>query len=139
VTDQKNMPVVSAPTEQQVTEQEKKEPDRSPPPPPESDAQRFEQLIRRFSRPASQITGRIVSLFGLMLIVATLVLGIIHMLVTVDFSTAIIAGAALSIAGIWTIATEDAETRRTAEREWVRLHADDVADAINRRPGTPEK
>jgi len=134
------MQVVPVTKEQQVTEpEERRGLDRSLPAPPESDAKRFERLIRQFSRPASQITGRIISLFGLMLIVATLVLGIIHMLVATDFSTAIIAGAVLSIAGIWAISTEDAETRRAAEREWVRSHADDVGEAINRRPGTSGK
>ena len=71
-----------------------------------------------------------------MLIAATLVLGIIHMLVDVDFGTAIIAGAALSIAGIWTIKTEDAETRRAAEREFTRLHAGQVSQAISQQFGS---
>jgi hypothetical protein len=58
------------------------------------------------------------------------------MLVAVDFSTAIIAGAALSIAGIWTIKAEDDETRRAAEREFVRQQAANVSDSIERHYGS---
>ena len=65
----------------------------------------LERLIVWSSQPASQISGHIISIFGLMLVVATLVLGIIHMLGTVDFVATMSAGTVLSSAGIWAITT----------------------------------
>jgi hypothetical protein len=138
VTDPENMQVVPISEESQTVEQKERE-NSGPSRTHDSDTQAFERLIRRFSRPASQVTGSIVSLLGLMLVAATFFLGVFHAIVTVDFGTAIIAGAALSIAGIWTLKTEDDETRRAAERELMRLHADDVSQSIDRYFGTSGK
>lgn len=78
-------------------------------------ASKLEQLILWFSLPSSQISGRIVGLFGLILVVTTLVLGLIHMLGTVDFVATMAAGTTLSIAGIWAITSDYIRAQRAAE------------------------
>jgi hypothetical protein len=87
------------------------------PPVSETKAAKFERLILWFSQPASQISGRIVGLFGLSLVVATLVLGLIHMLGTVDFVATMTAGTVLSIGGIWAITTDYIRAQRAAAGE----------------------
>jgi len=71
-----------------------------------------ERLIRSFSQPASRITGRIISFIGLALVVTTFILGIVHLLGSADFVASIISGAALSIAGIAMITTDDVKAQR---------------------------
>jgi len=75
-------------------------------------ATKVEKLIKAFSRSASRITGRIISLIGLALVVTTFMLGIVHLLGSVDFVASIISGAALSIAGIAMITTDDVRAQR---------------------------
>lgn len=82
---------------------------------PKSTPSRLEQLLVRFSQPSSQISGRIVGLFGTLLVIATLVLGLIHMLGTVDFVATMAAGAVLSIAGVWAITMDYNRAQRAAE------------------------
>jgi hypothetical protein len=76
---------------------------------------RLEQLLVRFSQPSSQISGRIVGLFGTLLVIATLVLGLVHMLGTVDFVATMAAGAVLSITGVWAITMDYNRAQRAAE------------------------
>jgi H2-forming N5,N10-methylenetetrahydromethanopterin dehydrogenase-like enzyme len=75
-------------------------------------AAKVEQLIKAFSQSASKITGRIISLVGLALVLATFMLGIVHLLGTGDFVASIVSGAALSIAGIAMITTDNARSQR---------------------------
>jgi hypothetical protein len=75
----------------------------------------LEQLLVRFSQPSSQISGRIVGLFGTLLVIATLVLGLIHMLGAVDFVATMATGAVLSIAGVWAITMDYNRAQRAAE------------------------
>lgn len=82
---------------------------------PKATPSRLEQLLVRFSQPSSQISGRIVGLFGTLLVIATLVLGLIHMLGTVDFVATMAAGAVLSIAGVWAITMDYNRAQRAAE------------------------
>lgn len=82
---------------------------------PKATLARLEQLLKRFSEPSSQISGRIVGLFGTLLVIATLVLGLIHMLGTVDFVATMAAGALLSITGIWAITMDYNRAQRAAE------------------------
>ena len=91
-------------TSPQATEIETRPESRNPAVPPGIKADRqpgrrlrrqLEQLLVRFSQPSSQISGRIVGLFGTLLVIATLVLGLIHMLGTVDFVATMAAGAVL--------------------------------------------
>jgi hypothetical protein len=94
-----------------------------------------EQLVQRFSRPASQITGRFISLFGLMLIVAALVLATIHLLGAADFIAATIAGALLSIAGILTLITDYVSAQNAALLDLARRGAEAQKEAEDRRLG----
>lgn len=75
---------------------------------------RLGRLIRVFSNPASQVTGRLVSLLGLLLIAATLVLGVINLLGQVDFVAAMTAGAALSIGGAFALQADYVRSWRAA-------------------------
>lgn len=75
-------------------------------------AKKVGDLIKSFSQPASQITGRIISFIGLSLVVTTFMLGIVQLLGSVDFVASIISGAALSIAGIAMITTDDVRAQR---------------------------
>jgi hypothetical protein len=86
-------------------------------------------MVLQFSRPASQITGRLISLFGLALIAATLVLAIIHMLGAVDFVAATIAGALLAIAGILTLMTDYISAQNAAMIETARVGAEELKRA----------
>jgi hypothetical protein len=88
-----------------------------------------DQMVLQFSRPASQITGRLISLFGLALIAATLVLAIIHMLGAVDFVAATIAGALLAIAGILTLMTDYISAQNAAMIETARVGAEELKRA----------
>jgi hypothetical protein len=92
--------------------------------PPGATARKIDRLVQDFSRPASQITGRLISLFGLMLVVAALVLSIIHMLGAADFVATIIAGTVLAVAGILTLTTDYIGAQRAAERTLARANAD---------------
>lgn len=83
-----------------------------------------DQMVEQFSRAASQITGRLISLFGLMLIVAALVLATIHLLGAEDFVAATIAGALLSIAGILTLMTDYISAQNAALIELAQLGAE---------------
>jgi hypothetical protein len=76
---------------------------------------RLEKLLVRFSQPSSQISGRIVGLFGTLLVIATLVLGLVHWLGTVDFVATMAAGAVLSITGVWAITMDYNRAQRAAE------------------------
>lgn len=102
----------------------------------ESRAADLESLIKLFSRPASKISGGLVGLVGLLLVGATLGLGIAHLLVAADFTAAIISGTALSIAGVYALAVDDFSIRRAAEREFVRSHADEIRRSMNQNPGS---
>lgn len=104
----------------QGTEVEATSESRNPPVPTGTDRQKvkrptLEQLLVQFSQPSSQISGRIVGLFGTLLVIATLVLGLIHMLGTVDFVATMAAGALLSITGIWAITMDYNRAQRAAE------------------------
>jgi hypothetical protein len=102
----------------------------------ESRAADLESLIKLFSRPASRISGGFVGLVGLLLVGATLGLGIAHLLVAADFTAAIISGTVLSIAGIYALAVDDFSVRRAAEREFVRSYADEVHRNMNQSSGS---
>lgn len=65
------------------------------------------ELIARLSKPTSRLMGRIMSVFGLGLVTATMVLGIIDLLKIAEFVAAIIVGAVLSIAGPFAITAEN--------------------------------
>jgi len=75
-------------------------------------ARKMEKLISSFSQPASRVTGRIISLLGMALVVTTFILGIVHLLGSVDFVASIVSGAILTIAGIAMITTDDARAQR---------------------------
>lgn len=94
-------------------------------------ALKIDKLIQEFSRPAAQITGRLISLFGLMLVVATLVLGIVHMLGAEDFVATIIAGTVLTVAGIFTLTTDFIGAQRAAARTLARAKADELEQLIS--------
>lgn len=85
-----------------------------------------DELILQFSRPAARVTGPFVSLFGLALIVTVLVLAIIHMLGSEDFVAATIAGALLSIAGIFTLITDYVSAQNAAMIEAARLGVEEL-------------
>lgn len=90
-------------------------------------------MVQRFSRPASQLTGRFISLFGLMLIVAALALATVHLLGAADFIAATIAGALLSIAGILTLMTDYVSAQRAALLDLARIGAEAQRAAEARR------
>jgi uncharacterized membrane protein len=85
-----------------------------------------DELILQFSRPASQITGRLISLFGLALIVTVLVLATMHLLGSEDFVAATIAGALLAIAGIFTLLTDYVSAQNAAIIEAARIGAEEL-------------
>lgn len=85
-----------------------------------------DEVILQFSRPAARVTGPLVSLFGLALIVTVLVLATIHMLGSEDFVAATIAGALLSIAGIFTLITDYVGAQNAAITEAARLGAEEL-------------
>jgi hypothetical protein len=70
----------------------------------------LKQFIVRLSDPASQISRRIISFVGLLLVITTLLLGIFHLLDKVDFVATILAGTVICIAGMLTSAQDDRST-----------------------------
>jgi hypothetical protein len=95
-----------------------------------------ENLILRFSQPASRISGALIGLVGLLLIVATLVLGVTNMLEGPEFVATMIAGAVLSVAGPFAIHADNAGARDAAAAVTEKLlgvnQERDEADALKR-------
>jgi hypothetical protein len=134
--EQTGTPAAPAATGGQAVSQENQTGNTRRPSALESRAADLESLIKLFSRPASKISGGFVGLVGLLLVGATLGLGIAHLLVAADFTAAIISGTALSIAGVYALAVDDFSARRAAEREFVRSYADDVHRSMTQSPGS---
>jgi hypothetical protein len=92
-------------------------------------------MIQRFSRPASQITGRFISLCGLGLISAAMVLATGHLMGATDFVAAITAGTLLSITGILTLMTDYISAQHAALIDLARTGAEELKAAEARRNG----